>query len=56
MIHHTYMMGPKFSIFYNTYSGYEYKQMCEMWADEVEQVQNQHLRHCKEQLEYNRID
>lgn len=27
-----------------------------MWADCAEMAQNQHLRHTKEQLEYNRID
>lgn len=48
--------GPKFSIFYNTYSGYEFTQLANQWADSAEMVQNQHLRHTKEQLEYSRID
>lgn len=54
--HFTYFIGPKFSIFYNTYSNYEYTQLANMWADTVEMVQNQHLRETKEQIEYNRID
>ena len=54
--HFTYFIGPKFSIFYNTYSQYEFSQMANQWADNVEMIQNQHLTHTKEQLEYNRID
>jgi hypothetical protein len=54
--HFTYFVGPKFSVFYNVYSGYEYTQLANMWADCAEMAQNQHLRHTKEQLEYNRID
>lgn len=54
--HFTYFIGPKFSIFYNVYSGYEYTQLANQWADTAEMVQNQHLRHTKEQLEYSRID
>lgn len=54
--HFTYMIGPKFSVFYNVYSQYEYLQLANMWADSAEMAQNQHLRHTKEQLEYNRID
>jgi len=54
--HFTYFIGPKFTIFYNTFSNYEYTQFSNQWADTVEMKQNQHLRHTKEQLEYNRID
>lgn len=54
--HFTYFIGPKFSVFYNVYSQYEFQQMANQWADTTEMVQNQHLRHTKEQLEYNRID
>ena len=54
--HFSAIPGPKFSIFYNTYSGYEYTQLANQWADSVEMSQNQHLRHTKEQLEYSRID
>lgn len=54
--HFTYLVGPKFSVFYNVYSNYEYLQMANMWGDSCEQIQNSHLRHTKEQIEYNRID
>lgn len=54
--HFTYFFGPKFTVFYQTYSSYEYQQLCNQWADTVEAVQTQALRHTKEQLEYNRID
>jgi len=54
--HFTYLVGPKFSVFYNVYSNYEMKQMCNMWADLCEQVQSKHLTHTKEQIEYKRID
>jgi len=54
--HFTAIPGPKFSIFYNTYSGYEYTQLANQWADSVEMSQNQHLRHTKEQLEYTKLD
>jgi len=54
--HFTYFLGPKFTAFYNVYTNYEYKQLCNQWADNIEIVQNQHLRHTKEQLEYTRID
>lgn len=54
--HFTYFIGPKFSVFYNTYSAYEFTQMANAWADKVEMITNQHLRHTKEQIEYNRID
>jgi hypothetical protein len=54
--HFSFFMGPKFSVFYNVYSAYEYQQLANQWADSVELIQNAHLRHSKEQLEYNRID
>jgi len=54
--HFTYLIGPKFSIFYQVYSNYEYTQMMNMWSDCVEANQSQHLTHTKEQLEYVRID
>ena len=54
--HFTYLVGPKFTVFYNVYSNYEYQQLSSAWADVAEMTQNQHLRHTKEQLEYNRID
>lgn len=54
--HFTFFPGPKFSIFYNTYSAYEYAQLSNQWADSVEMVQNEHLKHTKDQLEFQRID
>jgi len=54
--HFTYLIGPKFSVFYNVYTNYEYQQMGNIWADCSEMSQNNHLRHTKEQIEYNRID
>ena len=54
--HFTFFVGPKFSIFYNTYSNYEYQQLSNQWADTVEMIQNQHLQHTKEQLAYDGID
>jgi len=54
--HFTMVFGPKFSVFYNTYSDYEYKQLVSQWADSIEMNQNRSLRHTKEQLEFNRID
>lgn len=54
--HFTFFPGPKFSMFYNTYSAYEYAQLSNQWADSVEIVQNEHLKFTKDQLEFNRID
>jgi hypothetical protein len=54
--HFTWFPGPKFSIFYNTYSAYEYAQLSNQWADQVEMVQNKHLKFTKDQLEFSRID
>jgi hypothetical protein len=54
--HFTFFPGPKFSIFYNTYSAYEYAQLSNQWADTVEMEQNKHLKYTKEQLEFQRID
>ena len=34
--HFTMIPGPKFSIFYNTYSAYEITQLANQWADDVE--------------------
>jgi len=54
--HFSFMVGPKFSVFYNVYSNYEFQQLANQWADQVELTQNAHIRNTKEQLEYNRID
>lgn len=54
--HFTYMVGPKFAVFYNVYSRYELQQIMHSWADDVEMTQRQHLTRTKEQIEYKRID
>ena len=55
--HFSFAIGvPKFTVFYNVYSQYEYAQMCNEWADNVELLQNTFLTETKEQIEYNRID
>ena len=54
--HFTYLVGPKFSVFYNVYSNYEFLQMANSWADIAEEIQNNFLVNTKEQIGYNRID
>lgn len=54
--HFTFAMGPKFTNFYNAYVRYETQQLCEQWADAVEEAQMGHLVHTKEQMEYVRIN
>lgn len=54
--HFTYVAGPKFNIFYNVYSRYEYQQMMQGWSDVVEAHQTEFLRHTKGQIEYKNID
>jgi hypothetical protein len=54
--HFTFLLGPKFTIFYNVYSRYETQQLCNQWADTVEEVQAAHLIHTKEQMEYVRVN
>lgn len=54
--HFTYLFGPKFTVFYNIYTQYEFEQMANTWADGIELVQSRHLVHTKEQIEYKRVD
>jgi hypothetical protein len=54
--HFTYMIGPKFTIFYNVYSKYEIRQMAAQWVDTAEEIQMKHLVHTKAQMEYVRIN
>lgn len=54
--HFTFMFGPKFTNFYNTYTLYETKQLASQWADTCEEAQMQHLQETKEQIEYVRIN
>lgn len=56
MRHFTYLLGPKFTVFYSVYSQYELIQFANQWADRIELVQNDHLRHTREQLEYSALD
>lgn len=34
--HFSFFLGPKFSVFYNVYSKYEFQQLANQWADSVE--------------------
>lgn len=54
--HFSFMFGPKFTNFYNTYTRYETMQMVNQWADVCEEAQTQHLVETKEQMEYVRIN
>lgn len=54
--HFTFLLGPKFTIFYNVYSRYELAQMCNQWADSVEEIQAKHLVNPKAQMEYVSIN
>lgn len=36
--HFTFMLGPKFSVFYNTFTNYEYAQLANSWGDSVEMI------------------
>lgn len=54
--HFTFMLGPKFTIFYNVYTRYETQQLASQWADVAEQRQMIHLMDTKAQMEYVRIN
>ena len=54
--HFTFVIGPKFTNFYNVYSRYETQQLTAQWADTVEEIQTNHLVSSKEQMEYVRIN
>lgn len=54
--HFQWFPSPKFTVFYDQYSNYEYQQMGNLWADVVEETQMQHLQKTKEQMEYVRIN
>ncbi len=55
MRHFAFFVGPKFTVFYETFSKYEIEQMVMQWQDTVEEGQNEFLYKVKEQLEYRRI-
>jgi hypothetical protein len=54
--HFTFVIGPKFSVFYNVYARYETQQLVSQWADTVEELQMQWLVPTKQQIEYVRIN
>jgi hypothetical protein len=54
--HFTWLPGPKFTIFYNTYARYETQQLTAQWADMTEELQMRHLVHTKQQMEYVRLN
>ena len=56
MRHFTFLIGPKFTNFYNVYSRYETQQLVNQWADHTEEAQMQWLVSSKEQMEYVRIN
>jgi hypothetical protein len=56
MRHFTFLIGPKFTNFYNVYTRYETQQLVSQWADVVEEAQMEHLVPSKEQIEYVRIN
>ena len=41
--HFTWLPGPKFTVFYDVFSRYEFKQLMSQWADQVEEMQQVHL-------------
>jgi len=54
--HFTYVVGPKFTNWYNTYTQYEIAQLLSTWNDVVEEVQQSHLVHTKQQMGYVSIN
>lgn len=54
--HFTFVVGPKFTNFYNVYTRYETQQLVSQWADQTEEAQMQWLVPSKEQIEYVRIN
>ena len=56
MRHFTFLIGPKFTNFYNVYTRYETQQLMNQWCDHTEEAQMQHLVPSKEQIEYVRIN
>jgi hypothetical protein len=54
--HFTFVVGPKFTNWYNAYTNYEIAQMMSSWNDVVEEVQQAHLVHTKQQMGYVSIN
>jgi len=53
--HFFWLPGPKFSVFYDVFSRYEYGQLVSQWNDTIEEDQHDHLKESKEQVEYMRL-
>lgn len=56
MRHFTFLVGPKFTNWYNVYTRYETQQLTCQWADKAEEIQMEWLTPSKEQIEYVRIN
>lgn len=50
--HFMFFFGPKFSVFYNVYSKYEYTRLMGDWCDVVEEKQLGHMQESRAQLNY----
>jgi hypothetical protein len=50
--HFTFVVGPKFTNWYNAYTNYEIAQMMSNWNDVCEEVQQAHLVTTKQQIGY----
>ena len=55
MRQYAFFPGPKFTVFYETFSRYEKQQLVNDWTDAADENQNEYLHRVKEQLEYRRI-
>lgn len=56
MRHFSFVLGPKFTVFYNVFTQYESQQLMNQWADVAEETQMHHLVHSRQQMEYTRIN
>ena len=56
MRHFTFLVGPKFTNWYNVYTRYETQQLTSQWSDKAEEIQMEFLTPSKEQIEYVRIN
>ena len=54
--HFTFIVGPKFTNWYNTYTSYEMAQFFSNWNDVIEEAQQSHLVETKQQMEYLSIN
>jgi hypothetical protein len=54
--HFSFFLGPKWTMWYSVYSNYETKQLCNMWADDVEETQLEHTQQSKQQMTYSFIN